>query len=124
MIHLEIKTFSSLSFSPDEPVLASSFDTNSRRLIIALTKAYADDKVLEGVRVEISDWTDAKILIGEQVLRLSDELSDICEFEYQGNKIRLAGFLRNAPGWYDITFLNPQLSVEYASEEKFASRLP
>ncbi|MDB5045772.1 MAG: hypothetical protein JWQ08_1822 [Deinococcus sp.] len=52
------------------------------------------------------------------VEHLPAELMDICEFEMLNESVRLAGFLRQAHGWYEFTFSNPKMTVEYAGERR------
>ncbi|UQN10685.1 hypothetical protein [Deinococcus sp. QL22] len=114
-----------MTFSPDEPVVVMCLNQEIRTFVVGLTGAYVDpDLVLEGVRLELSEWT--ALCIQEHmeggtlaaVEHLPAELADIYEFEMLNESVRLAGSLRRAHGWYELTFLNPKMTVEYVGERR------
>jgi hypothetical protein len=124
VIRLNAKDFPSLTFSPDDPVLAMVLDQESQRFVVGVQAAYIEPSIeLIGVRVELCAWSNLTLMAEVEnqghatVDQLPSELSDICEFEMQPNgSIRVAGFLRQAYGWCEMTFQNPKMAVEYCHE--------
>ncbi|NTX99854.1 hypothetical protein [Deinococcus sp. JMULE3] len=128
MIRLHPRHCATLSFSPDDPVLAMHFDQKERLFVVGVTGAYIDpDVTLEGVRLELTAWTALTIRKhGEEgglpvIEHLPEELSEICEFEIGDGTIRVAGFLRRAQGYFDLTFQNALLVVECAGQRNVPS---
>lgn len=129
VIRLAAKHYPTLTFSPDDPVLAMVLDQDDRRFVVGVTAAYADpDMVLEGVRLELSAWSALNLRqhVMDQgcvtIDHLPDELADICEFEMQHGVVRVSGFLRQAHGYFDLIFQNPKMAVEYTYQREVRSR--
>ncbi|MGM9322219.1 hypothetical protein [Deinococcus aquaticus] len=130
MIRLNAKDFPTLTFSPDDAVLAMVLDQNARRFVVGIEAAYIDPDVqLVGVRLELSAWSNLTLTAEVEsqghvtVDQLPSELSELCEFEMQPNGlIRVAGFLRQAHGWCEMTFQNPQMAVEYSMQQPLQRR--
>ncbi|GGR05427.1 hypothetical protein [Deinococcus ruber] len=124
MIRLDKGLIPSIIVNPDDAVIAGFLDVPARRCVIALATACVYEKtILNGVRIEVSAWSDLSIAVYHEgnsvhLNALHHEPSDICEFEQGEKEISLAGFLREAQGWYRLVFRDPNISVEYLSEEK------
>ncbi|WP_221089156.1 hypothetical protein [Deinococcus aquaedulcis] len=129
MIRLDAKHYHTLTFSPDEPVLAMILDQDARRFVVGVTAAFAGpDVMLEGVRLELSTWSTLRLQEHVQdrgcvtVEYLHDELAEICDFEMHDGEIRVSGFLRQAHGYVDLILQNPKMAVEYVAQREVRSR--
>lgn len=129
MIRLQSRQSATLSFSPDDPVLAMYLDQKERIFVVGVTGDYLDPNItLKGVRIELTAWTELTIRkhaeegVSQVIQRLPEELSEICEFEIGEGTIRVAGFLRRAHGYFDLTFQNAHMTVECAGQRKVPSR--
>lgn len=104
-------------------------DQNARVFVAGLTGAFAEpDVTIAGVRLELYAWTALSIWkhmeggVLTVVEHLPDELAEICEFEVRDGTIRVAGFLRRAHGYFELTFQNSHMVVEYADQRNVRSR--